>query len=71
MTFFFFIVWYISFNYLFSFLIVIVRTMNAIARTASSVDRLHDALVSLRFMIEVDVLSQSINQVRSNYSSTS
>lgn len=37
--------------------------MNALARVADSTDRLHDALVSLRFLIEVDVMAQPINQV--------
>lgn len=42
------------------------RAINTLARTASSTDKLHDALVSLRFMIEVDVLSQSLTQVQKN-----
>lgn len=39
------------------------RAMNALARTTSPVDRLHDALVSLRFLIEVDVMAQSLDDV--------
>ena len=40
-----------------------LRAMNALARTTSPVDRLHDALVSLRFLIEVDVMAQSLDDV--------
>jgi hypothetical protein len=43
----------------------ILRAMNALARTTSPVDRLHDALVSLRFLIEVDVMAQSLDDVLS------
>jgi hypothetical protein len=39
------------------------RTINAVARATNAIDRLHDALVSLRFLIEVDVWAQVLDQV--------
>jgi hypothetical protein len=37
--------------------------MNAMARASTPADRLHDALVSLRFLVEVDVMAQFLDQV--------
>jgi len=39
----------------------IVRTINAAARVSSSEDRLHDALVSLRFLLQTEVLPSSLS----------